>query len=92
VNTFSNALQKGEEGERFLDNYFSPRYRIESVDFKDRFSSVDRIFVHRRTKAQTSVEYKTDYKAAKTKKFFLELIANSEKTPQDGSILPWLKS
>jgi len=72
---FGAQLARGDAGERFLDGFFSGRYRIRRATAQEQRRGIDRLFTHRQTGQQIAVEYKTDYVAARTHHAFVETVA-----------------
>jgi len=75
---FGVQLDAGKEGERELDDFFREQcgITIDTVGLKVDKRGIDRVFRWPSGKVAT-VEYKTDFKAAKTRNAFIETISVS---------------
>lgn len=91
VYNFYTELAKGEKAENWLDSFFSQAYEVKQVSMQQQSQGIDRIFVDRILKSEILVEYKADFKSAKTGNCFLELASRIE---NDKIISPawWVKS
>jgi hypothetical protein len=72
VYSFQRQLEQGQEGEKFLDGFFSPDWRIEAATPVQQRQGIDRVFTHRANGRALTVEYKTDVKAGMTGNAFVE--------------------
>ncbi|SHF74073.1 hypothetical protein SAMN02745218_02986 [Desulfofundulus australicus DSM 11792] len=75
MHDFNGCLKRGEDGEHFLDRFFSGRFHIYPVTRRQQRQGIDRIFVNRETGKVLKVEYKTDYQAGRTGNAFLETVS-----------------
>lgn len=73
VYDFKEQKQRGESSEHYLDSYFSRWYDIQPATALEQRQGIDRHFT--RDGSTKTVEYKTDYAAAKTGNAFMELIS-----------------
>ena len=70
------ALQKAQEGEATLDNYFSKWYTIQNVTMAFQKRGIDRIFLAKVPEpTPMAVEYKIDYRARQTGNAYIETVA-----------------
>jgi hypothetical protein len=78
---FSAQQKVGEEGEKFLDGWLSPSYKVldVSADRKYQQSGIDRI-ITRSDGSITTVEYKLDRVAKRTNNIFFETISNDKES------------
>ena len=72
---FDEQLSKGQAAEKKLDSLFSDTYVIQEAEMKDQRRGIDRFFVSRKLNTALSVEYKTDWRAAKTGNAFVETVS-----------------
>ena len=78
---FDRQHDIGIQGERILDAYFARHLRVQRVGMRGQKSGVDRVFsFHGR---RWSVEYKTDMRADKTRRVFIETVS-SDRTNKPG--------
>jgi hypothetical protein len=70
--SFQRQLAQGEEGEKFLDEFFSPDFHIQRATREEQRQGIDRRFSHKRTGRKWAVEYKTDARAGQTGNAFVE--------------------
>ena len=75
VYNFDEQKARGSAGEQFLDRWFAGRYDIRPATRSEQQRGIDRIFTNRQTGRHLAVEYKTDYKAARTGNAFVETIS-----------------
>lgn len=78
---FTTQLRKGEAAERRLDEHFSTWFTITPASRDEQRRGIDRWFVGRTTGQRFAVEYKTDWKAARTGNAFVETISVSGVKP-----------
>src|SRR3990172_11868068 len=75
---FATQLDKGQKAEVYLDNFFTVNFDFAvtlATDEQQR-QGIDRIFVKRHgRRAQFTVEYKTDWTAARTGNVFIETVS-----------------
>lgn len=75
---FFEQREKGKTAEKQLDAFFSKWYQIKTITVDDELKDhYDRIFT--RGDIETTVEYKTDFKAHETRNAFIELTSCKEK-------------
>jgi len=72
---FNIQLAHGEDGEHFLDKFFSNKFVIYNVTMQQQRQGIDRIFKSKATGKMLKVEYKTDYIAHKTGNVFIETVS-----------------
>lgn len=72
---FDAQKARGDAGEAFLDCWFADTYNIRPATREEQRRGIDRIFRHRQTAERLAVEYKTDYKAARTGNAFVETVS-----------------
>lgn len=72
---FSGQLDKGESGEKALDNYYSQWYTITAVNMSGQKSGTDRLLTDKTTGMRTSVEYKTDDWTPRSGNVFIETVS-----------------
>ena len=72
---FDRQKARGDAGEAFLDRWFADTYTIQPATREEQRRGIDRIFLHRQTGERLAVEYKTDYKAARTGNAFVETVS-----------------
>lgn len=75
VYDFQTQLSLGKKAEDKLDKLFSKWYLIDTVPMEDERRGIDRIFRPLDTMVPVTVEYKTDFKAAETKRAFIETVS-----------------
>lgn len=75
---FRTQNKIGKEGEKFLDKFFAPRYEIAFATPEEQAKEIDRWFTNRKNNHRFSVEYKTDARAGKSGKAFVELEGDHE--------------
>ena len=80
IHSFNEKLEQGKAGEKALDGYFSEYFLIAEPPNNDIGTwadrrGIDRTFTHRGTHITVSVQYKTDWKAAKTGNAFIETVS-----------------
>lgn len=73
--TFDIQKARGEAGEQFLDRWFAAWYEIRPATRAEQRRGIDCIFTRRQTGKHLAVEYKTDYKAARTGNAFIETVS-----------------
>lgn len=80
VYEFEQQLEKGEQGERLLDRYFSRTLGVDvkPVSMEMQLLGIDRLW-ERPNGKRLSVEYKTDSAAARTGNLFIEVLSNRER-------------
>lgn len=71
---FTEQKQSGAYGERYLDDFFSRWYAITPATEAQQRQGIDRHFT-RRDNGTLTIEYKTDWSAARTGNAFIELIS-----------------
>lgn len=72
---FDDQLAHGEQGEAFLDRFFSRWFRIKPAALEEQRHGIDRHFHHLKSHEDFTVEYKTDSMAARTGNAFIETIS-----------------
>jgi len=72
---FKKQLSKGQDKEKYLDAFFSPRFDITEASANEQRRGIDRHFKNKETGARFSVEYKTDWRAAETHNAFIETVS-----------------
>jgi hypothetical protein len=72
---FDAQKARGDAGESFLDQVFATDYEVHPATRQEQRQGIDRIFTHRGTGRRLAIEYKTDYKAARTGNAFVETIS-----------------
>jgi hypothetical protein len=75
VYEFDEQQARGRAGELFLDRWFAAWYEIRPATREEQRRGIDRIFTRRQTGQRLAVEYKTDYKAARTGNAFVETVS-----------------
>lgn len=75
MHDFNGCLKRGENGERFLDEFFSGKFDIYPANRRQQRQGIDRVFVSKETGRTLLVEYKTDYQAHRTGNSFLETVS-----------------
>lgn len=73
---FEHQLAQGEAGEAQIDEFFASWYRITKAGHDQQRRGIDRIWIDRQTGRTFTVEYKTDWTAARTGNAFVETISN----------------
>lgn len=73
--TFDTQLRQGAQGEHRLDAFFAHDWHITPATAIEQHQGIDRHFVHRASGEALTVEYKTDYTAARTHNAFLETVS-----------------
>lgn len=71
----ADQLAKGEAAEATLDRHFANRCIIQPATRAQQRQGIDRIFIHRQSGASYTVEYKTDWTAARTGNAFVETVS-----------------
>jgi hypothetical protein len=71
---WDDSYAAGMQGETFLDNLFSKKFRIEQVSRDEQRQGIDRYFTGV-TGNRFGVEYKTDSRAASTGNAFVETVS-----------------
>jgi len=78
----ADQLAKGEAAEAMLDHYFASRCQIQPATRAQQRQGIDRIFTHRQSGKCYTVEYKTDWTAARTGNAFIETVSvDTQGTP-----------
>ncbi len=72
---FKAQLTKGEQSEAELDTYFAQWYDIQPLDRAQQRQGIDRIFTRKNNGLVFTIEYKTDWMAAKTPNAFVETVS-----------------
>ena len=72
---FGTQKARGDAGELFLDRWFAVQFEVQPATPQEQRQGIDRIFTHRQTGQRLAVEYKTDYKAARTGNAFIETVS-----------------
>ena len=79
---FLESFNRGKIGEEILDKFFSRWYLVEKSNPWQEKAGIDRVFTPK-DKNQVStgklIEYKTDFRAAKTERFYIEVLSHSQK-------------
>ncbi|MEZ4614513.1 MAG: hypothetical protein R2867_03220 [Caldilineaceae bacterium] len=68
-------LHKGEAAEAALDRHFADRFHVVAATRKQQRQGIDRIFTQRASGQIYTMEYKTDWTAARTGNAFVETIS-----------------
>ncbi len=71
----ADQLAKGETAETILDRHFAGRCIIQPATRAQQRQGIDRVFIHRQSGASYTVEYKTDWTAARTGNAFVETVS-----------------
>jgi hypothetical protein len=71
----TTQLARGESAEAWLDRYFTLRCDIQLASRAQQRQGIDRLFTHRITGLTYTVEYKTDWTAARTGNAFIETVS-----------------
>lgn len=76
---FTEQLDVGKRGERFIDSLFAPTQHIQPVDLSlELIAGIDRIWKSKADGRVVGVEYKTDTTATRTGNMFIETTSNDE--------------
>lgn len=75
VYRMDRQLAQGEAAEALLDRHFAGRFAITPATREQQRQGIDRIFVQRQTSKAYTIEYKTDWTAAKTGNAFVETVS-----------------
>lgn len=74
--SFQGQLNRGENYECVLDEYFSKKLKVEKVSMSAQKSGIDRVFTTcGKSKYRYSVEYKSDELTKKTGNVFIETVS-----------------
>jgi hypothetical protein len=73
--SMSNQMEKGEKGEKELDEYYSQWFYSRPVSMNAQRSGIDRAWTSKNTKHRYSVEYKSDDRAATSGNVFIETVS-----------------
>ena len=77
--TFSDQLEVGREGERFLDQLLEPNWIVTPSTDKQQRQGIDRLLTHRLTGQKVKAEYKTDHRGHRSERAFVEIISVDRK-------------
>lgn len=77
--TFSDQLEVGRTGERFLDQLMEPEWIVTPSTHREQLMGIDRILTHRQTGQKVKVEYKTDLRGHRSERAFVEIISVDRK-------------
>lgn len=77
--TFSDQLEIGRQGERFLDQLLEPTWIVTPSTYNQQRQGIDRILTHRQTGQKVRAEYKTDYRGHRSERAFVEIISVDRK-------------
>jgi hypothetical protein len=72
---FQTQLVKGEGAEARLDAHFAGWFEIHPASYTEQRHGIDRWFLERASRTRLSVEYKTDWRAARTGNAFIETVS-----------------
>jgi hypothetical protein len=73
--TFDEQKASVAPGLLFLDQWFAREYEVRPATQEEQRRGIDRLFMHLQTGKRLTVEYKTDYKAARTGNAFIETVS-----------------
>jgi hypothetical protein len=73
--SFDVQKARGAVSEKFLDSEPAVEFEVRPATPQEQRRGIDRIFTHRQTGQRLAVEYKTDYKAARTGNAFIGSIS-----------------
>lgn len=76
-NSFETKLKRGLVCERLLDVFFAPHYDIRTVSRLQERAGIDRVFVG--PAGEFAVEYKADWLASESGRFFIETHVDFER-------------
>jgi hypothetical protein len=71
----TDQLAKGAAAETQLDRHFADRFHITPATRAQQRQGIDRHFTHRQSGATYTIEYKTDWTAARTGNAFVETVS-----------------
>ena len=75
VYSMTDQRKKGEAAEVRLDRHFADRFLIAPASREQQRQGIDRLFTHRESGSTYTIEYKTDWTAARTGNAFVETVS-----------------
>ncbi|MCL6447845.1 MAG: hypothetical protein K6U04_06780 [Armatimonadetes bacterium] len=75
MHNFDDQFRRGQDGEKFLDEFFAGKFHIYPATRRQQRQGIDRVFVNRETGETLKIEYKSDYAAHRTGNAFLETVS-----------------